>query len=56
MKRRGGESVKWQKLERGRRGGGMRWRPTREGVQEYECACIFKAVFLSRKKKHTHTH
>lgn len=36
----------------------MRWRQMREGggVQEYECACIFKAVFLLQEEKHTHIH
>ena len=51
MKKRGEKTVKWQKPERGRGGGGME---RDGGVQEYECACIFKAVFLLQE--HTHAH
>lgn len=28
----------------------MWWREMREGVQEYECVCIFKAVFLLQEE------
>lgn len=31
----------------------MRWREMREGVREYECVCIFKAVFLLQEKKNS---